>query len=117
MEVCGQLHAPAALPPRERALGTHWKGGWLGPRAVLDAVVKRNIPSLHRESNLRAPIVQSVAQRYTDRAIMALGVRFNLIKNEISEMRNSYKILTGKYQGKILLVRYGKGKGKDVPVI
>jgi hypothetical protein len=30
--------------PRERAPGTHWTGGWVGPRAVLDAVVKRKIP-------------------------------------------------------------------------
>jgi hypothetical protein len=49
MEVSGQLHAPVALPPRERALGTHWIGGWVGPRAVLDAVVKRKIPSFRRE--------------------------------------------------------------------
>jgi len=40
MDVGGQLHAPAALPP-ERAPGTHWVGGWMGSRAVLDAVVKR----------------------------------------------------------------------------
>jgi hypothetical protein len=26
--------------PKERAPGTHWIGGWMGPRAVLDAVVK-----------------------------------------------------------------------------
>jgi hypothetical protein len=32
--------------PRERASGTHWIGGWVGPRAVLDAVVERKIPSL-----------------------------------------------------------------------
>jgi hypothetical protein len=37
MEVSGQLHAPAALPPGERAPGTHWIGGWVGPRAVLEA--------------------------------------------------------------------------------
>jgi hypothetical protein len=30
-EMIGQLHAPAALHP-----GTHWIGGWLGPRAGLD---------------------------------------------------------------------------------
>jgi hypothetical protein len=34
---------------RERAPGTHWIGGWVGPRAVLDAVVKRKIPSPLRE--------------------------------------------------------------------
>jgi hypothetical protein len=43
MEVSVQLHSPAALPPR--APGTHWVGGWVGPRAVLDAVVKRKNPS------------------------------------------------------------------------
>jgi hypothetical protein len=36
------------------------------PRIVLDAVVKRKIPSSRRESNPRIPIVQPVAQRYTD---------------------------------------------------
>jgi hypothetical protein len=46
MEVSGQLHAPVALPPRERAPGTHWIGGWVGPRAVLDAVVQRKISFL-----------------------------------------------------------------------
>jgi hypothetical protein len=44
----------------------------VGPRAVLDAVVKRRIPSPRRESNPRTPIVQPVAQRCTDCAIMAL---------------------------------------------
>jgi hypothetical protein len=66
MQVSGQLHAPAALPPRERAPGTHWIGGWVGPRAILDAVVKRRIPSPRRESNRRTPMVQAVAQCYTD---------------------------------------------------
>jgi hypothetical protein len=66
MEVSDQLHAPAALPPWERAPGTNWIGGWVGSRAVLNAVVKRKIPRPRRESNPRTPIVQSVAQRYTD---------------------------------------------------
>jgi hypothetical protein len=39
--------------PRERIPGTHWMGSWVGPRAVLDAVVERKIPSLRRESNPR----------------------------------------------------------------
>jgi hypothetical protein len=66
MEVSGQLHTPAALPPRERAPDTHLIGGWVGSRAVLDAVVKRKIPSPRPESNPRTPIIQPVAQRYTD---------------------------------------------------
>jgi hypothetical protein len=61
MEVSGQLHVPAALLPKERAPGTHWIGGWVGPRAVRDAVVKRKIPSLRRESIPRTLIVQAVA--------------------------------------------------------
>jgi hypothetical protein len=36
---------PCRFNPRERAPGTHWIGGWVGPRADLDAVVKRKIPS------------------------------------------------------------------------
>jgi hypothetical protein len=31
---------PARFTPRERATGTHWTGGWLDPRAELDAVAK-----------------------------------------------------------------------------
>jgi hypothetical protein len=34
---------PGCFTPRERAPGTHWIGGWVGPRAILDAVVKRNV--------------------------------------------------------------------------
>jgi len=43
MEISGQLHAPAALTARERAHGTHWIGGWVGPRSSLDMVAKRKI--------------------------------------------------------------------------
>jgi hypothetical protein len=64
MEVSGQLDG--RFTPRERGPGTHWIGGWVGSRAVLDAVVKRKIPSPRWESNPRTPIVQLVAQRYTD---------------------------------------------------
>jgi hypothetical protein len=72
MEVSGQLHDPAAFTSRERAFGTHWIGGWMDPRTVLDAVVERKIPSSRRESNPRTPIDQPVAQLYTDCAITAL---------------------------------------------
>jgi hypothetical protein len=68
MEVSNQLHALAALPPRERAPGTNWIGDWVGSRTVLDAVVKRKVPSLLRESKPRTPTVQPVAQRCTDYA-------------------------------------------------
>jgi hypothetical protein len=53
---------PDRFTPRVKAPGTHWTGGWVGSRVVLDAVVKRKTRSPRRESNLRTPIVQSVAQ-------------------------------------------------------
>jgi hypothetical protein len=63
---------PHRFTRRERTPSTHWIGGWVGPKTVLDAVVKRKILSLHQKSNPRTPIVQPVAQRYTDWAITAL---------------------------------------------
>jgi hypothetical protein len=63
---------PGRFTSREKAPDIHWIGGWVGPRAVLDAVVKRKIPSLRRESNPSTLIVQPVVQRYTDWAITAL---------------------------------------------
>jgi hypothetical protein len=39
---------PGRYTSRERAPGTHWIGGWVGRRAVLDAVVKRKIPTSPR---------------------------------------------------------------------
>jgi hypothetical protein len=65
---------PARFTPRERAPSTHWIGGWVGPRPVLEAVVKRKILSPHRLLNPRTPIVQSVSQHYTDWTITALDM-------------------------------------------
>jgi hypothetical protein len=44
--VTGQLHTPAALPPREETPGTHWIGGWVGTRAGLDDEEKKKFFSL-----------------------------------------------------------------------
>jgi hypothetical protein len=57
---------PGRFTPRETAPGIHWIGGWVSPRAVQDAAVKRKIPSHRRESHSRNPTVQPVVQRYTD---------------------------------------------------
>jgi len=51
-EASGQLHASAALL-QGKSPGTHWIGGWGSPRAVLDTVVKRKIPSPFRIPNHR----------------------------------------------------------------
>jgi hypothetical protein len=57
--VSGQLHDPGRFTSKEKALSTHWIGGWVG----LDAVVKRKNP--HTLSGLEPSIIQPVAQRYT----------------------------------------------------
>jgi hypothetical protein len=73
---------PGRFTPRDIAPGTHWKGGWIGPRAVPVAVVKRKISSPRRESNHRTPIVQPVARRYTD---WAITVNIKITKVELEQ--------------------------------
>jgi hypothetical protein len=68
---------PGRFTPRERDPGTHWIGGWGGPRAVLDTVVKRKIPSPHWESNPRTQLLEDVrhiiiiiiTERHKDRSL------------------------------------------------
>jgi hypothetical protein len=62
---------PDRFTARERTLGTDWIGGFVGPRAVLEALVKRKIRNPRHESNPRTPLIQPVAQRYTVVAIRA----------------------------------------------
>jgi hypothetical protein len=52
MEVSGQLDN---LTPRESAPGTHCAGGWVGPRAGLDATEGRKMSYACRESNFGRP--------------------------------------------------------------
>jgi hypothetical protein len=56
---------PGLCTPRERALDTHWIGGWVGPRVGLHTVVKRKITRPSRERNPDHLIVHPVASRYT----------------------------------------------------
>jgi hypothetical protein len=55
MGVSGQIHASAALYPWGKVPGTHWIGGWVGPRAGLDAGARRKILSPCRGSNPDRP--------------------------------------------------------------
>jgi hypothetical protein len=47
--------------PRERAPGTHWIGSWVGPKAILDMLVKRKIASPHWESNPTTLMIWPIA--------------------------------------------------------
>ena len=63
MRVGGQLHAPAALPPR-KGPSIYFIGSWVGSRAGLDVCGKsRPLPAFDPRT------VQPVANRYTDYAI------------------------------------------------
>jgi hypothetical protein len=70
LEVNGQLHALAALPPKESIPGTLSIGGLVDPRAGPDDVEKRKFLTLPI-LELRPSVVQPVASRYTDCAIPA----------------------------------------------
>jgi hypothetical protein len=65
MEVSGQLHVLAALPPGKEPMVPMRLGG---PQSRSGHGEEKN-PHHRRESNPRTPIVQPVAQRYTDWAI------------------------------------------------
>ena len=56
--VSGQQHAPAALYPRERP-GTHFTGGWVGPRAGLGRA------EILVPTGIRSRTVQPVVSHYT----------------------------------------------------
>jgi hypothetical protein len=43
LEVSGKLYDQDALTTGEKATGTNWMGGWVGPRNVLDDVESRKI--------------------------------------------------------------------------
>jgi hypothetical protein len=54
-----------AFTPGERTHGTHCTGGWVGPRAGLDAKATGKILCLRRGSNPGRPVVQPVVRHYT----------------------------------------------------
>ena len=68
MEVDGQRHAPAALPPRKRP-GTRCTGGWVGTRAGLDGCGK-----IGPNRGFDPRTFQHVASRYSDCAIVPLSL-------------------------------------------
>jgi hypothetical protein len=70
MGISGQSHAQAALYPQRKDPGTRWLGGWVGPRAGLDAEARGKILCLCCNPT---PVVQSIIRLYTDGATLALN--------------------------------------------
>jgi len=66
MEVSGQLHTLADLPLGKEPPDTHWIGGWVGPRAGLDVMVKRKISNPCQASNTcsSSPKPSAIPLRY-----------------------------------------------------
>jgi hypothetical protein len=62
-----------ALPcyPWETAPGTHWTGGWMGPRAGVDIMEKRRVSFPYWESDSGSLVVQTSAKLFTDWAVQA----------------------------------------------
>ena len=60
MVVVDQSHTSATLPPGKRP-GTHYKGGWVGPRARLEGCGKSRL-----SPGFDPRTVHPVASRYTD---------------------------------------------------
>jgi hypothetical protein len=60
---------PGLFTVGERAPGAHWIGGWVDPRAGLDNVEKILDPT--GTWTLTSSVIQPVASRYTDYAILA----------------------------------------------
>jgi hypothetical protein len=52
LEVSGQLHAAASLPPEKEPLGTHCIGGWVDLRAGLDDLEKRKLEERGKLKNV-----------------------------------------------------------------
>jgi len=78
MEVSGQFHALADLPPGVRAPDTHRIGGWVGPRAGLDVVSKRKRPCPYRKSNPVRPTPSLVTTLTYPRFYLS-KINFNII--------------------------------------
>jgi hypothetical protein len=84
--VSGQRHAPATLYPGERTPGTHCTGGWVGPRAGLDTVVRGKIICPFRGSNPNRPVVQSLDTILTELLRLIYIVIINPLRNSRNYM-------------------------------
>jgi hypothetical protein len=67
---------PGRFTPGERTIGTHWIGGWMGPRARLDDMENRKFLILPEPRTPIPRIVQPVATRLSRLHVMYLGSHY-----------------------------------------
>jgi hypothetical protein len=79
MGVSDQHHARPHFTSGERTPGTHWTGGWVDPRAGLDAEARREILCPCRGSNSGRPVRSQSLYRlsYRDSEETVIVVQFN----------------------------------------
>ena len=77
MELGGQRHAPASLPPGKKT-GNHCIGGWVGPMAGLDGCEKSRPPP---PPGFDPRSVQPLTSRYTDYVNLAHNVASIVLEN------------------------------------
>jgi hypothetical protein len=65
--------------PGKKAPGTHWKGGWVGPRGCLDAVEKRKSLVPTRNQTYVPPSFSPKRSRYTDLSIPEPSLHVHII--------------------------------------
>jgi hypothetical protein len=65
---------PCRFTSGERAPGTHWIGGWMGPQRAVWTLRRTENSWPYRDSNCDPSVVHPVVSRYTDCAIRVLVV-------------------------------------------
>jgi hypothetical protein len=100
---------PGLLMPRERAPDTHWIGGWARPRAILDAVTKRKIPSPYRDSKPRSssPWPSAIPLNYPSSCILFVSKQNKLI-GWLRSMNQANEQLQTSYEGVTKSFRTGR---------
>jgi len=78
MEVGGQLHTPSCFTHRERTLGVHGIGGWLGSRAGLDVLMRKTaagnrVPTRTLSFHWLASLIRQVMLKLLNKRLIIEG--------------------------------------------
>jgi hypothetical protein len=80
---------PGRFTPTERAPDTHWRGGWVDPRAVLEAVVRRKISlTMHNDvipRHVRVNLSLCLIKHHAMKTYGGVEVHFHAFLNSVLE--------------------------------